>query len=158
MYWWGCLLTSQVNVSCFKRPYIKFWLSSMLLEFLLFFLSIVLLFLSLEASSCNGNFLCCMSISVLLINLLEKSVFLLLNRLLLIRMRYFSLLLPLNFHAGGNESIENKLSMLVDVRDVAEALLLAFEKAWGWRTIHMLSTHDQCKGFSGFAEEYTPQL
>uniref|UniRef100_A0A7N2KTA6 NAD-dependent epimerase/dehydratase domain-containing protein n=1 Tax=Quercus lobata TaxID=97700 RepID=A0A7N2KTA6_QUELO len=29
---------------------------------------------------------------------------------------------------GGNESIENKLSMLVDVRDVAEALLLAFEK------------------------------
>nr|POE52828.1 cinnamoyl-coa reductase 1 [Quercus suber] len=43
-------------------------------------------------------------------------------------MRYFSLLLPLNYPAGGNESIENKLSMLVDVRDVAEALLLAFEK------------------------------
>ncbi|XP_015879965.3 cinnamoyl-CoA reductase 1 [Ziziphus jujuba] len=29
---------------------------------------------------------------------------------------------------GGNESVENKLRMIVDVRDVAEALLLAYEK------------------------------
>lgn len=31
-------------------------------------------------------------------------------------------------YAEGYESIENKLRMIVDVRDVAEAILMAYEK------------------------------
>lgn len=34
-----------------------------------------------------------------------------------------------SIYTEGYESLENKLRMIVDVRDVAEALLLAYEKA-----------------------------
>ena len=33
----------------------------------------------------------------------------------------------LNYYADGLESLENKLRLIIDVRDVAEALLLAYK-------------------------------
>ena len=33
----------------------------------------------------------------------------------------------LNYYADGLDSLENKLRLIIDVRDVAEALLLAYE-------------------------------
>ena len=41
---------------------------------------------------------------------------------------YLSHFLPLNYHVDGSESLENKFRRIVDVRDVAEALLLAYQK------------------------------
>ena len=59
---------------------------------------------------------------------------------------YFSHRLLLDHCADGYESMENKLRAIVDVRDVAEALLLAYEKpeAEGRYicTAHMTKTKD----------------
>lgn len=52
------------------------------------------------------------------------------------------------------EQLENRTRMVVDVRDVAEALLMVYEKpeAEG-RYIYMHSSHDQFTGFGRNAEE-----
>lgn len=51
-----------------------------------------------------------------------------------------------SIYTEGYESLENKLRMIVDVRDVAEALLLAYEKAEAEGryicTAHMIRARD----------------